>query len=119
MDTLINHGAITTALPVVPVVAEEGVYDPNVPVSNIIPVNYDAVTRLEGNNMNVQPPVEAMNVQPVQKGCWGKFCQTNNRITGRNEVGGRKTKRLRKKYKKTRNIKKRQIKKRALSKKTN
>jgi predicted transport protein len=42
------------------------------------------------------------------KGCWGKFCET----MGIKRNGGRKTKRLRKKYKKTRNIKKRQIKKR-------
>jgi hypothetical protein len=57
------------------------------------------------------------NTRP--KGCFGKFCETLGirRNGGRN--GGRKTKRLRKKYKKTRNIKKRQIKKRALSKKTN
>ena len=46
------------------------------------------------------------NTQP--KGCWGKFCET----MGIRRNGGRKTKRLRKKYKKTRNIKKRQIKKR-------
>ena len=35
------------------------------------------------------------------KGCFGKFCDTIKKI-----IGGRKTKNLRKKYKKTRNIKK-------------
>jgi hypothetical protein len=64
---------------------------------------------------DMEPVVEAINVQPKQKGCWGRFCQTIKRIrTGNNvapEAGGRKTKRLRKKYKKTRNIKKSVVKK--------
>ena len=63
---------------------------------------------------DMEPVVEAMYVQPKQKGCWGRFCQTIKRMTTRRvatEAGGRKTKRLRKKYKKTRNIKKKQIKK--------
>jgi len=44
------------------------------------------------------------NLDNQPKGCFGKFCDTIKRITGRN--GGRKTKHLRNKYKKTRNIKK-------------
>ena len=50
------------------------------------------------------------NTRP--KGCFGKLCET----LGIRRNGGRKTKRLRKKYKKTRNIKKRQIKKRKTKK---
>jgi hypothetical protein len=46
----------------------------------------------------------AKNLDNQPKGCFGKFCDTIKRITERN--GGRKTKHLRKKYKKTRNIKK-------------
>ena len=105
MVHLLEHGAITTAIPVAPVVAEEGDYDPNLQVANPIPVNYAVARHLE----NMEPVVEAMDVQPKQKGCWGRFCQTIKRMATRR--GGRKTKRLRKKYKKTRNIKKKQIKK--------
>lgn len=83
----------------------------------------------QGNNMNdvldsntimIQPspsiasfelPKKPDNTTPKEntqtKGCWGKFCET----MGMRRNGGRKTKRLRNKYKKTRNIKKRQIKK--------
>jgi hypothetical protein len=51
-----------------------------------------------------KPTVEE-NTRP--KGCFGKLCET----FGIRRNGGRKTKRLRNKYRKTKNIKKRQIKK--------
>jgi hypothetical protein len=49
-----------------------------------------------------KPDTTAAKENTQTKGCWGKFCET----MGMRRNGGRKTKRLRNKYKKTRNIKK-------------
>jgi len=67
MVHLLEHGAITTAIPVAPVVAEEGDYDPNLQVANPIPVNYAVARHLERTYMEPEVRainVEAMNVQP-------------------------------------------------------
>ena len=74
---------------------------------------------LDSNTIMIQPspPIGSFELPRIPnnatentrpKGCWGKFCET----MGIRRNGGKKTKRLRKKYKKTRNIKKRQIRKR-------
>jgi len=61
------------------------------------------------NIHNDDNPIHAMNVKP-KKGCWGKFCDTLKKW----KLGGRKTKRLRKKHTKTGNIKKKHKSKRMI-----